>query len=65
MVVKVSSKTEKKLLDIVRLQDGKAELTTNTIFDVVNDWQIADKIRAFSFDTTNTNTGKFDCLIAI
>lgn len=58
LVIKVSSKIEEKLIDIVRLEDGKAELTTNTIFETVNDWQIADKIRAFSFDTTNTNTGK-------
>ena len=36
----------------VPVTDGKAEPTATTIMDVLNEWNLTDRIAALSFDTT-------------
>ena len=54
--VLVSGEGVSKLL-AVPVTDGKAEPTATTIMDVLNEWNLTDRIAALSFDTTATNTG--------
>lgn len=58
LVVKVSWTDGEKIIDVLRLKDGKADSSAKSIIELLIDWKIADKIFAFSFDTTATNTGK-------
>jgi hypothetical protein len=37
--------------------DGKAEPTATTIMEVINEWNLQDRIAALCFDTTATNSG--------
>lgn len=37
--------------------DGKAEPTATTIMEVINEWNLQDRIAALCFDTTAINSG--------
>ena len=54
--VLVSGEGVSKLL-AVPVTDGKAEPTAATIMEVVNEWNLQDRVAALCFDTTATNTG--------
>ena len=47
-----------KLLAVPKLDTSTADVIATAIMDVVEDWELADRVRAFCFDTTAVNTGR-------
>ena len=47
-----------KLLAVPKLRTSTADATATAIMDTVDDWELADRVRAFCFDTTAVNTGR-------
>jgi hypothetical protein len=54
----ISASGVEKLLCIPKLASGTGQAMADAIFKVVSDWGVTDNIKAFSFDTTASNTGK-------
>jgi len=42
---------------ISKLAKSQAVTTAGVIYDTIQDWNIADRIKGFSFDTPAVNTG--------
>ena len=47
-----------QLLAVAKLQAGTGQAQANAVIDAVEDWEIANQIRAMCFDTTSSNTGR-------
>jgi hypothetical protein len=47
-----------KLIFVPKLANSQAVTTAAVIYDTIQDWDIADRIKGFSFDTTAVNTGR-------
>ena len=61
-VAVVTGEIVKKLLRVQILRvavtpSNTGSAQTDAFVNLVNEWSVADKIKAFSFDTTSTNTG--------
>ena len=54
----VSGEGVVKLLSVPKLTNSQAVTTAAVIYDTIQDWNIADRIKGFSFDTTPVNTGR-------
>lgn len=50
-----------QLLGAPKLDRGTGENNDDAIVETLNDWGIADIVKAFCFDTTASNTGKKKC----
>lgn len=46
-----------QLLEIPRLDSGTKSDCAQAVVEVMNEWNIADSIKALCFDTTSVNTG--------
>src|SRR6218665_3127117 len=46
-----------KLLGVPKLANGTGEAEATAVFNLVQEWNLADRIKFMSFDTTATNTG--------
>jgi hypothetical protein len=55
--VLVSGKEVSKLLTVAKLSSGAGESQASAVYEALNDWNIADMVRAMCFDTTASNTG--------
>jgi hypothetical protein len=55
--VLVSGKGLSQLLTVAKLPSGTGEAQAAAVFGAIEDWGIADSIRAMCFDTTSSNTG--------
>ena len=53
------TKTE-KLLSIPKLDNGTGESIANAMSEVLKYWKLEDQVVAMSFDTTNSNTGRYN-----
>ena len=49
-----------QLLAVAKLQAGTGQAQANAVIDAVEDWGIANQIRAMCFDTTSSNTGRMN-----
>ena len=58
MPILVSGEDIVKLLAVPKLANSQAVTTAAVIYDTIQDWNIADRIRGLSFDTTAVNTGR-------
>jgi hypothetical protein len=47
-----------QLLGVPKLKYGTGEQQANSIFDIINDWGVTNKIQALCCDTTASNTGR-------
>lgn len=45
-----------KLLDIPKINDGTGKTIADSVIDVLRQWNLSDKVRALSCDTTASNT---------
>jgi hypothetical protein len=60
LAVVVTGKNIEKLLGVPELPSGTGKDMSSAVHDLVEEWSLRDKIEAFSFDTTASNTGKFN-----
>jgi hypothetical protein len=58
LAIAISSKTEAKMLDVMEVQNGCAEICADSVYNTVNNWQLSKQIVGMSFDTENVNSGK-------
>ena len=49
-----------ELLCVPKLGSGTGKVVADALMGTVSDWDIADKIKASSFDTTSSNTGRIN-----
>lgn len=47
-----------QILRIPKLVSGTGQATADAVIDVVSDWGIKDRVKAISFDTTASNSGR-------
>jgi len=59
IAVVVTGATTQKVLAVPKISSGTGEATATAVFDVIQDWGVSDFIKAFCFDTTSVNTGKY------
>src|SRR6218665_2537512 len=55
--VLVSGHGVNKLLGVPKLTSGKGENTAAAVYTLLQDWSVADRVKAMCFDTTSSNTG--------
>jgi len=55
--VLVSGEEVDKLLGVPKLPAGTAKCAANAVYNMIEQWNITDKVQAMSFDTTAVNTG--------
>src|SRR6218665_3842655 len=48
-----------KLLGVQKLPNGTGEAEATAVFNLVQEWNLANRIKFMSFDTTATNTGAY------
>lgn len=48
-----------KLLGIPKIADGKGQTIADSVFGILGEWNLLNDVRALSFDTTSSNTGRF------
>ena len=56
--VLVSGSGVSKLLAVAKLQSGTGQAQAVGVFEAIEHWGLADRIRAMCFDTTSSNTGR-------
>ena len=56
----VSGSGTEQLLCVPKLPSGTGKAIADALMETVSDWDIADKIKALSFDTTSANTGRLN-----
>lgn len=56
----VSGSGTEQLLCIPKLASGTGKAMADAMMDTVSDWGIVDSIKALSFDTTSSNTGRMN-----
>lgn len=49
-----------QLLGVPKLERGTGDQQANTIFNIINDWGITNKVQALCCDTTASNTGRLN-----
>jgi len=54
----VSTMGEKKLLSIPKIPTGTGQAQAQAVFDAIEEWGLANLVRAMCFDTTSSNTGR-------
>jgi len=54
----VSGQGVSQLLTVAKLPSGTGVAQASAVFGAIQDWGIADRIRAMCFDTTSSNTGR-------
>src|SRR6218665_2909630 len=54
-----------KLLGVPKLTSGTGENTAAAVYALLQDWSVADRVKAMCFDTTSSNTGHRagDCIL--
>jgi len=57
LAVIVSGEGVMKLLGVPRLPNGTGEAEASAVFTLIQDWNLTDRIKCMSFDTTASNTG--------
>jgi hypothetical protein len=57
LAVLVSGEGVMKLLAVPKLIGGTGEAQAKAIFNLLNEWDIVDRVRLMCFDTTASNTG--------
>lgn len=63
--VLVTGRNTTQLLGVPSLERGTGKAIGEAVVDLIRKWDIADRIRAMSFDTTSVNTGNFKCFFYI
>lgn len=56
----VSGSGAEQLLRVPKLSSGTGKAMADALMDAVSDWGIVDRIKALSFDTTSSNTGRLN-----
>lgn len=56
--VLVSGKGVSQLLTVAKLPTGTGKAQADAVFEAIEDWGIANSIRAMCFDTSSSNTGR-------
>ena len=56
----VSYEETEKFLSVPKLDNGPGESIANAVSEVLKDWKLEDQVVAMSFDTTNSNTGRYN-----
>jgi len=46
-----------KLLGVPKLPAGTGEAQANAVYQLIDDWQLTERIQSMCFDTTASNTG--------
>ena len=59
LAVLVSGDGVMKLLGVPQLQNGTGEAEATAVFNLIQEWDLADRINFMSFDTTASNTGVY------
>lgn len=59
----ISGYNTEQLLGSPQLKSGSGLCAADAIEEILTSWGVTDKIKAFCFDTTSTNTGKQNYLI--
>lgn len=54
----VSGSGTEQLLSVPKLPSGTGKAMADAMMEVVLAWDVKDRIRALSFDTTSSNTGR-------
>jgi hypothetical protein len=49
-----------KLLGVPKIASGTGEQQSKAVFDLLEFWNVTNKVQAMSFDTTSVNTGKIN-----
>jgi hypothetical protein len=57
LAVLVSGDGTMKLLGVPKLSNGTGEAEVTAVFDLIQEWNIADRIKFMRFDATASNTG--------
>jgi len=57
LAVLVSGEGTMKLLGVPALPNGTGEAQASSVFNLIEEWGLAGRIRSMSFDTTSSNTG--------
>lgn len=57
LAVLVSFEGKVQLLNVPKLENATGKSQADTIFDILNEWGIANKVKALCCDTTASNTG--------
>ena len=57
LAVLVSGEGVMKLLGVPPLENGTGVKQANAVFALLNEWQVADRVKLMCFDTTASNTG--------
>ena len=47
-----------KLLGVPKLPNGTGEAQATAVFNLLEDWNISDRVQLMAFDTTSSNAGK-------
>lgn len=53
----VTAPNVEQLLGVPKLDSGTGYETSSAIYDTLKEWSLLDKVQAFVFDTTSSNTG--------
>lgn len=59
LAILISYKGIEKLLEIPVISSSSGNDQANAVYELLNDWKLLDKVQALSFDTTASNTGRF------
>ncbi len=57
LAVLVSGEGTMKLLGVPKLSNGTGQAEATAVYDLIQEWNLADRIMSMSFDTTASNTG--------
>ena len=57
LAVIVSGEGVMKLLGVPKLPNGTGEAEASAVFTLIQDWNLTDRIKCMSFETTASNTG--------
>lgn len=56
----VTAPNVEQLLGVPKLDSGTGYETSSAIYDTLKEWSLLDKVQAFVFDTTASNTGRLN-----
>ena len=57
LAVMLVQESESKILSIAKTNDSTGRVEAEKVKEVLDDWNVTEKIVALGFDTTSSNTG--------
>lgn len=58
LAVLISGENITKLLEVPKILNGTGKAQAEGVYNILQDWNLIDRVQFLSFDTTASNTGK-------